>query len=279
MARTSSAATTGGSRTRWWSSSRATARAASRTSSPGRGRRTTSCRPRSSERDVGPGAPARAADHAARARRPRPQQGGRPERRHHALGRRRRPRLRRAARAPRVGRDDGAPGGRVIYLYAIAEELAGLPDVRGVDGAPLDRRAVEGLDLVVSEHDGAEIAASEEAVLAHARVVEGLVGRSAALLPARFGRGFRDETALREAIEGRTASLRDALAQVRGCVEVGVRVLAAEPTSPPAAESGRAYMEARLARSEETERLARGLHEPLAALARAATRTVRATPR
>ena len=165
----------------------------------------------------------------------------------------------------------------MIYLYAIAEELTDLPDVRGVDGAPLARRSVGGLDLVVSEH-GAEIDPSEEAVLAHARVVEALVDRSAALLPARFGRGFRDDEALREAIEGRAASLREALAQVRGRVEVGVRVLAPEP-APPAAESGRAYMEARLARAEKAERLARELHEPLAALARAATRTVGATPR
>jgi hypothetical protein len=149
-----------------------------------------------------------------------------------------------------------------------------------VDGAPLARRSVEGLDLVVSEHDGTEIDASEEAVLAHARVVEALVERCAALLPARFGRGFRDEAALREAIEGRAAQLRDALAEVRGCVEVGVRVLAPEAAPPAGAtESGRAYMEARLARAEETERLARELHEPLAALARAATRTVGATPR
>ena len=160
-------------------------------------------------------------------------------------------------------------------MYAIAEELDGLPDVRGVGGTPLARRSVDGLDLVVSEHGGAELDASEEAVLAHARVVEGLVERSAALLPARFGRGFRDEDALREAIEGRAASLHEALAQVRGCVEVGVRVVAPEPTAAPAAESGRAYMEALQARTEEAHRL----HEPLAALARAATRTVGATPR
>ena len=108
----------------------------------------------------------------------------------------------------------------MIYLYAIAEELDSLPDVRGVGGTPLARRSVEGLDLVVSEHDGAEVDTSEEAVLAHARVVEALVERSAALLPARFGRGFRDGAALQEAIEGRAASLREALAQVRGCVEV-----------------------------------------------------------
>jgi Gas vesicle synthesis protein GvpL/GvpF len=166
----------------------------------------------------------------------------------------------------------------VIYLYAIAEELDELPDVRGVEEAPLGRRAVEGLDLVISEHERASLETTEEAVLAHARVVEALVGRSGALLPARFGRGFGDERALEEAIHGRAATLREALTQVRGCVEVGLRVVGEEPTPSPAA-SGRAYMEARLARREETERLARELHEPLAALARTSTRTVAATPR
>ena len=166
----------------------------------------------------------------------------------------------------------------MIYLYAIAEELDGLPAGRGIDDAPLARRTVAGLDLVVSEHERSATEATEEAVLAHARVVEALVGRSAALLPARFGRGFRDAEALDEAIRGREASLREALAQVRGCVELGVRVVGEEP-SPSPAPSGRAYMEARLARAEETERLARKLHEPLAALARASTRTVAATPR
>jgi hypothetical protein len=38
-------------------------------------------------------------------------------------------------------------------------------------------------------------------------------------------------------------------------------------------------MEARLARTEATEHLARRLHEPLAALARASTRTIATTPR
>jgi len=166
----------------------------------------------------------------------------------------------------------------VIYLYAIAEELDELPDVRGIEDAPLARREVDGLDLVVSEHERASLETTEEAVLAHARVVEALVGRSAALLPARFGRGFGDERALDEAIRGRAATLREALAQVRGCVEVGLRVVGEKP-SPAEAGSGRAYMETLLARREETERLARDLHEPLAALARASTRTVAATPR
>ena len=167
----------------------------------------------------------------------------------------------------------------MIYLYAIAEGLDGLPELSGIDDAALGRRRVDGLDLVVSEHEGTSVDATEEAVLAHARVVEALVGRSAALLPARFGRGFRDETGLDEAIRARAASLRDALARVRGCVELGVRVLRQEPAPSPAPATGRAFMEAKLARQEEAERLARELHEPLAALARASARTVGQTPR
>jgi hypothetical protein len=167
----------------------------------------------------------------------------------------------------------------VIYLYAIAEELEGLPDVRGIDEAPLGRRAIDGLDVVVSEHPEPAFDATEAAVLAHARVVEALVGRSAALLPARYGRAFRDEAALREAVGARAGSLRHALGQVRGCVELGVRVVGEAPSSPSSPPSGKAYMEARLARKEQTERLARSIHEPLAALARASTRTVDATPR
>ena len=83
----------------------------------------------------------------------------------------------------------------MIYLYAVAEALDGLPELRGLHAAALERRTVDGLDLVVSEHEGTAVDATEEAVLAHARVVEALIGRSAALLPARFGRGFRDQDA------------------------------------------------------------------------------------
>lgn len=167
----------------------------------------------------------------------------------------------------------------MIYLYAIAEELAELPPGPGIAGAPLRRRSVDGLDLVVSELDAAPPEATEEGVLAHARAVESLLPRSGALLPARFGRAFADEAALEDAVRARLAELREALARVRGCVELGVRVVAEErPAATPAA-SGRAYMEARLAESASAERLARELHEPLAALARSSTHAVGKTPR
>jgi hypothetical protein len=166
----------------------------------------------------------------------------------------------------------------VIYLYAIAEELAELPPVAGVAGATLERRTVDGLELVVSALDGAALEPTEETLLAHARVVDELVPRAAALLPARFGRAFSGDEVLADAIRSRADALRDALGLVRGRVELGVRVVGEEEPAA-VAESGRAYMEARLARSAERERLAEEIHRPLAALARASTRTVAARPR
>src|SRR5437763_824020 len=62
----------------------------------------------------------------------------------------------------------------MIHLYAIAEGLGELPAVEGIGGAELRPRALDDLELVVSEHDGAELEPTEEAVLARARVVAAL---------------------------------------------------------------------------------------------------------
>jgi hypothetical protein len=153
----------------------------------------------------------------------------------------------------------------VIYLYAVVDELAGLPDGPGIDGASLERRRAGDFDLVVSEH-AAEVEPTEEAVLAHARVVEELLPLAGAVLPARFGVGFEDGTSLERAVGDRAADLDKSLDRVRGRVEVGVRVVGDQ--TPPPAETGREYLEARqrqLAAIDE-------LHDSLAARALAATR-------
>jgi hypothetical protein len=166
----------------------------------------------------------------------------------------------------------------VIYVYAVAEALRELPELEGIDGAPLARRVIEGLDVVVSEHD-AGVEQTDEAVLAHARVVDGLVTRSTAVLPARFGHGFRDQQSLAETIRDRLTSLHNALDQVRGCVEVGLRVVGEEPLHSRPAGSGRAYMEAAFARHQAAERLGSEIHDDLAVLARSSTHTIATAPR
>jgi len=165
----------------------------------------------------------------------------------------------------------------LIHLYAIAEGLGELSAVEGIDGAQVRTRALDGLELVVSEHDGAQLDPTEAAVLAHARVVDALATSSSALLPARFT--FPAEAALDSAVRGRLDDLRQGLSRVRGQVELGLRVIGESPDKAAEAPSGRAYMQARLDEVARTERLANELHEPLAALASGSTHSITARPR
>ena len=139
----------------------------------------------------------------------------------------------------------------MIHVYGIVEELRELPPVAGVDGAPLERRRVDGLELVVS--DGADTEVTQAAVLRHAEVVEGLMSRSGAVLPAQFGRPFGDEDELQAAIRTKARKLERGLERVRGCVEFGLRVAG----EAPSASSGTEYMRARLAQQQAVEPLER----------------------
>jgi hypothetical protein len=161
----------------------------------------------------------------------------------------------------------------VIHLYGVVEELEGLPPVAGVNAGRLERRHIEGLELIVSRTvEGCDV--TQEAVLSHANVVEELMGRSGAVLPARFGSAFSDEQALADAVTSNASALARGLSLVRGCFEFGLRVLggdgAAENTSDGL--SGRDYMRTRLGEEKARRRLAQELHEPLARLSRASAR-------
>jgi hypothetical protein len=162
----------------------------------------------------------------------------------------------------------------VLYLYALSARPTTAPDVLGLDGTLLAVERVGELDAVVSDLDRSRVEPTESAVLDHARVVDGLAAANEAVLPARFGRGFEDAAALRSAVAERAEDLQRALEQVRGCAELALRVLAPADGAAPPAASGRDYMRARLDERRRTERLADELHEPLAAIARAATKSV-----
>ena len=162
----------------------------------------------------------------------------------------------------------------MIHLYGVVEELEALPPVAGVGAGPLERCRVEGLDLVVSREarDGGEV--TQAALLSHANVVEELMARSGAVLPARFGHAFTDEKELADAVRTKAAGLARTLNLVRGCLEFGLRVLGGDSAAENGSGqlSGRDYMQARLAVERGRRRLARELHEPLAELSRASAR-------
>ena len=157
-----------------------------------------------------------------------------------------------------------------IHVYGIVDGLDELPPVTGLDDAPLERRQVEGLELVLSHADtppSAEV--SREAVLRHAQVVEELNARSAAILPAQLGRAFRDDDELAAAVREHAPQLARGLERVRGCVEFGLRAIPGDGNERLPAGSGKEYMRARLEEARRRDRVAARLHEPLARLARA----------
>jgi hypothetical protein len=156
----------------------------------------------------------------------------------------------------------------VIHVYGVVDSLGDLPDVAGLDDAPLELVHVAGLDLVVSRAEPAgEI--SREALLRHAEVVEELMHASEAVLPAQLGRAFRDGAELEAIVREQAPRLTRALRDVRGCVEFGLRAIPDEEEVEAA--SGAEYMRARLGEMQRQDRLVADLHEPLDALARAST--------
>jgi hypothetical protein len=157
-------------------------------------------------------------------------------------------------------------------MYALVRHPAAVPGVRGIDGARLRAFAVDdAVDAIVSD-SAAGTRPTEEAILAHAAVVQALADAGDGILPARFAAAFADEDDLRRRVASRTDDLLGALARVAGCVEMALRALHGErEAAAPPVSSGRAYMERRLGEVTGAERTARDVHDSLAALAREST--------
>ena len=168
----------------------------------------------------------------------------------------------------------------MIHLYGVVEELEELPAVAGVDQGSLERHRVEGIELVVSRTPIERNEVTQEAVMSHANVVEELMARSCAVLPARFGSAFVDEQELADAVRAKASGLTRGLKLVRGCVEFGLRAVDGKDAAESASRepSGRDYMRARLAEEKARRRLADEVHEPLVRLSRASTRFAGASP-
>ena len=164
----------------------------------------------------------------------------------------------------------------MIYLYAILGEPVQLPTLPGLEDATVETREAGGLTVAVTEHR-AQPDLSNNAVLRHAQVVETLSQAGAAILPARLGVAFADEAALRDAVAARQAELSAALERVRGCAEIGLRVLSPEAREQAeGAVGGGEYMRARLREAMDRERLAGALHDALRSHARDSTQRARA---
>ena len=151
----------------------------------------------------------------------------------------------------------------MIYVYAIAEAPADV-GAAGILGAPV-RTVVSGpLAAVVSTIEEPP-AAEPPALLSHEAVVEAVMAAHT-VLPVQFGMTLPSEDDLAALLDRRREGFRERLEEVRGCVELSVRVRW-DPAEPDSAVSGRRYLEDR----QHEHRRADAFHAPLAGLARAAT--------
>jgi hypothetical protein len=105
-------------------------------------------------------------------------------------------------------------------------------------------------------------------VLQHERVLEAVM-ECAPVLPMRFGTQLDSTDRLAAAVAGRHRELRAALDRVRGRVELGVRILPANPPAAraPAPSSGRDHLLSLAAARRRDERIAGQVHHPLGDLA------------
>jgi hypothetical protein len=151
----------------------------------------------------------------------------------------------------------------VIELYAITTHPGPpLPTTVPLHVVP------EG-DLAVICGQADERALTPDTLWRHEEVVEALM-EDRDLLPVRFGTRLADDAAAARTLSAQRAEFERALERVRGAVELSVRGVFVEPGARSAPEaSGTDYLRLKREASAAQAAVARGVHEPLAALARA----------
>ncbi len=150
----------------------------------------------------------------------------------------------------------------MIYLYAITEPDIPAPDGNGLDDQPLEVLDGGQVAALISRHDGRTFEPDPETLWRHDEIVERAMSNGT-VLPARFASTFADTDALLEALAREEAELRRALDEVRGCVELAVRVsLPSSDRSTP--RDGREYVASKLLGQQETRFVAEQALEPLA---------------
>jgi hypothetical protein len=154
-----------------------------------------------------------------------------------------------------------------LYVYALAQP--GLPRQFTVLRHRLRSLPLDGVDVVVEHRPPPDF--TTDAVRRQHAVVTRLAARQPAILPARFG-SIADEASLRSLVSRRRKEILAALEQVRGCVQMTVRiVIPTIPTAPMVAtpspgladaRSGEPLSSARTGTEFLQRRLERARHVP-----------------
>jgi Gas vesicle synthesis protein GvpL/GvpF len=129
----------------------------------------------------------------------------------------------------------------MIHLYAFVSCLDALPTQGGVGGEPLEVRSYDDVDAVVGTLR-APVDESLESIVAHGLVSAALLDCADAVLPTRLGPPFPDDAVLAAAVTPRLPELRSRLADVRGCVELTVRIAGLPTATHAAPANGATYL-------------------------------------
>lgn len=111
-----------------------------------------------------------------------------------------------------------------LYVYCLAESVADLNQpVTGISGAPVKLIELEAFKLLVSDFDGSSAPVTRENALAHDAVVRSVLTETTPL-PFRFG-AVVNHAQLRSYLSARREALKTKLDDVRGCLEMSVKII------------------------------------------------------
>ncbi|MFN2597778.1 MAG: GvpL/GvpF family gas vesicle protein [Pyrinomonadaceae bacterium] len=126
-----------------------------------------------------------------------------------------------------------------VYAYCLSDEIAdgSTEALAGIGGEAARLVWRDLIAAVVSDFEGDAVAVTRENVLAHERVVGGVLAR-ATPLPFRFGTVVGEEN-LAGYVASHAGELRAQLERVRGCVEMSVKVILKEGGGEPSPDEPR----------------------------------------
>ena len=111
-----------------------------------------------------------------------------------------------------------------LYVYCLVEKIDSLTaTIRGISAAPVKLITIEDFSVLVSDFEADSVLATRENVLTHDKVVRSVLNETTPL-PFRFGSAVTDQQ-LASYINTHRASLEMKLAQVRGCLEMSVKII------------------------------------------------------
>jgi gas vesicle protein GvpL/GvpF len=164
-----------------------------------------------------------------------------------------------------------------LHLYGVLSAGAVPPSaMRGLDGQPLRALPVGAHSAWVSDISARTLEATPQRLREHDAVLREAVATGYCVVPSLFGRLHADDASLRAALERSDESLNDAMALVRGRVEMSILVVASgmagleHEEERGVREPGREHLE-RIRKQVHAERI---LREKAADLVRSASRAL-----